>query len=172
MVGSGCFEFMRSLSVFIAVLLVAAFTQIAGAQTKYDIYSNARFNYEIEYPVGVLTPQEEAPNGDGRIFISKDKTAEMRVWGQYNALFDTIKKAYLSDLKERPTGVSYKALLKGSYVISGSRDGKIFYQKTMLHGKDGDSGAVFCTFTIEYKTADKAKFDPIVKRISRSFKFN
>ena len=145
---------------------------MVNAQVKYETYANSRFGYVIEYPVGVLTPQDEAQNADGRAFFSKDKTAEMRVWGQYNALFDTLKKAYLSDLKERPTGISYKVLLKNSYVISGTRGGKIFYQKTMLHGKDGESGAIFCTFTIEYRAADKAKYDPIVKRISTSLQFN
>ncbi|MEQ1605911.1 MAG: hypothetical protein ABL999_13690 [Pyrinomonadaceae bacterium] len=157
------------LSTFLSVLLLAS---IALAQSNYDTYSNARFEYDLKYPANIFTPQEEAQNGDGRVFLSKDGTARILVWGQYNALFDTLKKAYFSDLKEHPKGVTYKALLKDGYVISGVRDKKIFYQKTMLNGQDGDGGAVFATFLIEYKATDKDKFDPIVRKIAASFKFN
>ncbi len=138
-------------------------------QTTYDTYTNARFGYSIAYPSGILEPQEEAENGDGRVFLSADNSVELRVWGQYNALFQTLKKAYQSDLKERGKGVTYKLLSKHSYVISGVKDGRIYYQKTMLSGKDGDAGAIFCTFNIEYERSEKAKYDPIVRKIARSF---
>ena len=141
-------------------------------QTKYETYTNARFGYSIQYPVGVLKPQKEADNGDGRVFVSADKTAELHVWGMYNALSDTLKKAYLSDLKERSVDITYKLLSSDSYVISRTVGSKIFYQKTILNGTDGDTRAIFSTFRIEYRKADKAKYDPIVKRIAKSFKFN
>ncbi len=101
----------------------------------------------------------------------KSGSAELRVWGQYNALFDTLKKAYLSDLKERGAGVTYKTLLADGYVISGTKGGKIYYQKTILSGTDGDAGATFATFVIQYNKSEKAKWDPVAAKISRSFKF-
>ena len=163
---------MKIVTRSIAILSLLFVVQAVNGQTKFESYDNARFEYSIQYPVDILTPQDEAQNGDGRAFLSPDGTVKMLVWGQYNALFDTLKKAYLSDLRERSKGVTYKALLKKSYVISGVKDGKIFYQKTMLNGKDGDGGAVFATFTIEYDKADKSKYDPVVRKIAASFKFN
>ncbi|MGE3468638.1 MAG: hypothetical protein AB7J13_17100 [Pyrinomonadaceae bacterium] len=163
---------MQRFTVLISVLLLAVCAESAVGQTRYKTYANARFDYQIKYPVDVLVPLSEAENGDGRVFESKDKTAKMLVWGQYNALFDTLKGAYENDLKERLTGITYKVLLKNGYVISGKRGNTIFYQKTILNGTDGDSGAIFCTFSIEYPRSAKAKFDPMVRRISKSFKFN
>lgn len=146
-------------------------SQSAASQNTYESYSNSRFEYSIDYPTEIFTPQEEAPNGDGRVFLGKGGS-ELRVWGQYNALFDTLKKAFADDVKVRGAAVTYKALLKDGYVISGAKGGKIFYQKTMLKGTDGDGGAVWATFTVEYKRSEKAKYDPIVRRIASSFKFD
>lgn len=163
---------MRHQLIIFAILSLALLAQTATGQIRYESYSNARFDYSIDYPVNLLVPQRESTNGDGRAFLAKKGDAKMLVWGQYNALFDTLTNAYQSDLEERGAGVTYKILLKDSYVISGTKAGKIYYQKTMLSGTDGDGDATFATFTIEYKKSEKAKYDPIVARISKSFKFN
>lgn len=162
---------MRKVSIVILALAAVMLAGSALGQTKYRTYSNARFAYSVDYPIDLLTPQDEAQNGDGRVFLAKRGSAELRVWGQYNALFDTLKKAYLSDLKERGTGVTYKALFNDSYVISGTKGGKVYYQKTILSGTDGDAGATFATFVIQYNKSEKAKLDPVAAKISRSFKF-
>ncbi len=162
---------MRRISIVIVAIAAAILAGSALGQTKYQTYSNARFAYSIDYPADLLVPQDEAQNGDGRVFKAKRGDAELRVWGQYNALFDTLKKSYLSDLKERGSGVTYKTLLTASYVISGTKDGKIYYQKTILSGTDGDAGATFATFVIQYNKAEKATWDPVAAKISRSFKF-
>ncbi|MFT3743665.1 MAG: hypothetical protein QM785_05145 [Pyrinomonadaceae bacterium] len=163
---------MRISSVSLTFLVLILLGSIVYGQANYESYSNTRFEYDLKYPADLFTPQEESQNGDGRAYLSKDGTAKVLVWGQYNALFKTLKTAYNADLKNHPKGVSYKTLLKDGYVISGTSGGKIFYQKTMLNGKDGDGGAVFATFLIEYKAADKAKFDSVVRKMAASFKFN
>ncbi|MEP6947144.1 MAG: hypothetical protein ABJA02_14585 [Acidobacteriota bacterium] len=158
----------RTLAACATVLILSA---AASGQIKYETYSNARFAYSIDYPSSLMVAHEEAPNADGRVFSAKKGIAELRVWGQSNALADSLRKAYLSDLKERPAGVTHKTLLKDSYVISGARNGKIFYQRTILSGADGDVSATFATFLLEYDSKDKARFDAAVTKISRSFKF-
>ena len=163
---------MRISCVSFIFFAIALLSPATNGQTNYETYSNARFEYALKYPADIFTPQEEAQNGDGRAFLSKDGTAKVLVWGQYNALFKTLKTSYSEDLKSRKKGVSYKALLKDGYVISGKSGGKIFYQKTIFNGKDGDGGAAFGTFQIEYRSSDKAKFDPIVRNMAASFKFD
>jgi hypothetical protein len=142
----------------------------AVGQTSYETYVNARFGYEIAYPTGVLRPQKEAENGDGRVFLSKNGTAELRVWGQYNALTKTLKEKYQEDLDEYGSGVTYKSIKSRSYVISGIKGGKIFYKKTILKGDGGDSGDTYYMFTMTYQKSDKVKYDPIVERIAGSFR--
>ena len=162
---------MRSSIITISIFTIFLLVQTAAGQIGYVTYYNSRFEYSIKYPTKVFVPQDEAPNGDGRVFTAKGG-AELRVWGQFNALMDTLKGAYMSDLKERGAGVTYKVLQNNGYVISGTKGNKVYYQKTLLNGSDGDGGAVFATFTIEYKKSEKAKYDRIVTKIAASFKFD
>jgi hypothetical protein len=162
---------MYKLSILSSLFGILLLSQPVWAQIKYETYINSRYSYSIGYPKGILTPQPEADNGDGRVFTTRDGAAELRVWGMYNALSDTLKKAYLNDLKERGSGVTYKVLMRDGYVISGVHGNKVYYQKTILQGSDGDTGATFSTFTVEYKKSQKAKYDPIVRRIASSFRF-
>jgi hypothetical protein len=162
---------MRKWIAISSIVILFLVCQVAAGQTRYENYTNVRFNYTIEYPADLLLPKDEAANGDGRIFSARHGPAELRVWGQYNAMVDTLKKAYLRDLKKRGEGVTYKLLKNDSYVISGVEDGRIYYQKTILSGKDGDGGAVFATFALEYDLALRKIYDGVATRVSRSFRF-
>ena len=162
---------MRSSIITISIFTIFLLAQTTAGQSDYVTYYNSRFEYSIKYPTKVFFPQEEAPNGDGRVFAAKGG-AELRIWAQYNALMETLKEAYQSDLKEHGAGVTYKVLQSNGYVISGTKGNKVYYQKTLLNGSDGDGGAVFATFTIEYKKSEKAKYDAIVTKIAASFKFD
>jgi hypothetical protein len=131
------------------------------AQVTYKTYSNARFNYSISYPAGLLIPQGEAENGDGQIFRSRDGRAEMRVFGRYNVQNETLQSAYNSAQEGKQ--VTYKVLKGSFYVVSGKQNGKIFYEKTILKGD------TFKTFMIEYDEAERATYDSVIARIVRSF---
>ncbi|HEV7700629.1 MAG TPA: hypothetical protein VGO43_10415 [Pyrinomonadaceae bacterium] len=160
---------MKKRTLVFALATIVAITQAAAAQKKFETYVNDRFKYTIDYPSDLLTPQDLADNGDGRIFSAPRKAAELYVWGQYNALGRTLKYEYLKDQKGRT--VTYKVIFADSYVIARLEKGTIYYQKTMLIGKDGAEDATFATFVIKYPAKQKAKFDPIVRRLVRSFKF-
>jgi hypothetical protein len=158
---------MRKLfttSLFITLLAAAVI-----GQSKFTTYDNDRFYFSIEYPSDVLKMQAPPANNDGRTFRSKDKTVEMRVWGQYNALDRNLNEEYNEALAGYGSGVTYKVLGESSFVISGTAGGKIYYQKTMLRTGGAE---VFFTFTIEYPKAQKSRFDRAVARIARSFKFD
>ena len=72
---------MRSSIITISLFTLFLLVQTAVGQSGYVTYYNSRFEYSIKYPVKVLVPQEEAENGDGRVFLAKGG-AELRVWGQ------------------------------------------------------------------------------------------
>ena len=92
----------------------------------------------------------------------------MRVWGQYNALSETLDQKYNATLKSFDTKPSYMVLGKSSYVVSGIKGDKIVYIKTLYQkGRDTD---MYGTFTIEYPLIDYKRYDPIVTRIANSFK--
>src|SRR5262245_9405973 len=126
--GSVCFE-MRSF-VAICLLLVAASASAYG-QHKYETFENDRFFFSVEYPSDLLKLQPPPENDDGGTFFSSDNTIEMRVWGQYNALSETLQQKYSAALKSFNTKPLYMVLGKKSFVVSGIKDGKIVYIKTL-----------------------------------------
>jgi len=153
-----------------SALIIFVFAVFASGQIKYSTYTNERFAYSIEYPSDLLKMQAPPANGDGREFLSKDKSVRMLVWGEYNAAEKSFQERYEFDMKgftEKPT---YMVLKKNWFVLSGVKDGKIFYQKTLYRKTKNEE--TFFTFTIEYPKTKRAKFDPIVRRIAASFKFD
>lgn len=149
------------------------FSHSALGQTKYETYYNARFGYRISYPPDLLAPDKaEDATASGKIFSAKDRTAEMRVFAHFNALSHTLDEQYKEALKEHDAaGVTYKVLLKNGFVISGIKDGKIFYRKTLFRKVSAEL-EVFYTFTIEYNESERRKFDAAVRKIARSFRFD
>lgn len=154
---------------FVSLLFVVLSVTFAIAQSKYTTYSNARFGYSIQFPLGLLEMQAESDNGDGTTFVSKDGSVEMRVWGQHNALSRSVRTEYAEALKRADTDFTYKSLLKNGFAISGTAGDKIYYQKTLYRA---GKGGVFYTFTIEYPMSERVKYDAVVQRIVRSFKFD
>jgi len=145
-----------------AVVVAAAVPQ---NEQRWLTYTNARFDYSITYPSS-LTAQGEADNSDGQVFRSAKGGAELRVWGSNNALNQTLAGAYkeaVAEINQNGT-VTYKVLGRNSFVVSGTRGGKVIYQKTLLRGD------VFKSFTFEYPVSSKSTYDPVTNRIANSFK--
>ena len=150
-----------------SVLLVVLLALLVHAQTpnNYQTYHNARFAYSISYPSDLLIPQGEAANGDGQKFVSRDRKVEVLVYGSNNALEKTLRALYQDETARRENRtITYQVLKPDWFVVSGTENNKVFYQKTMLHN------GVFKTFHIEYDRAVKDTWDPITGKIARSFK--
>lgn len=156
--------FLLSLSLGVALLPLR--TTLAKEQ-NFKIYHNGRFDYSISYPADILLPQGEAENGDGQKFISKDGKAELIVYGSNNALDQSLKDTYQKAISgsggSKDRKVTYKKLGDHWFVVSGTDKGKIFYRKTFLKND------AFQTFEITYDQNQKASFDKITEKISKSF---
>ena len=151
--------------VSLCVVVAIAQTSLAIPQTNYQTYSNARFKYSISYPADLLIPQGEAENGDGQVFKEKgNSSVEMRVYGGYNALNETLRSRYDQLTHKWSTGVTYKVIRKDWFVVSAMVSGKIHYQKTILRGD------TFKTFEIEYDAVRGSTYNDVTDRISKSFK--
>lgn len=160
-----------SLSVALSLIVLAGALSLqpprTQAQTGYVTYYNARFSYSIAYPARVLIPQGEPANGDGQKFLSKDGRAEMLVYGSNNALNQTLRDAYqeeLSSAAHPQRRVTYQVIKADWFVVSGTENGRVFYQKTFLRDD------AFKTFRIEYDESQKGTFDAITTTIARSFR--
>lgn len=137
----------------------------------FDRYCNARFEYCISYPKEILHPKEESQNGDGREFTSGDGV-RMLVFGRramtaegesisMQQSFDTA----LEDCKHRRgIAVTYQKLGSTFFVISGLKDGKVLYLKTIVKGE------AFAILILEYPETKRSTFDALTSKISASFK--
>ena len=153
---------MKKFLFLFLIAFVFAFPANAFGQIKWKTYANARYGYSISYPANLLVPQPEADNGDGRIF--SNNAAEMRVFGTHALLNETLLKEYNAVVKESEN-VSYKVYRKNFFVVSGTSDGRIFYQKTMAK-----ANGIFVTFRIEYAEDERAEYDKITARIVADLK--
>jgi len=142
---------------------------------QFDTYCNARFGYCIEYPEGIIYPQPESQNGDGRVFKNKQSEEVLTVFGRMNADPDggtiSLEQQYDDDLHgaleengNKDRVITYQKLGKTFFVISGYKKGKIFYQKTILK-EDAFAYAI-----LEYSENEKEIFDKVSTRLFKSFK--
>ncbi len=142
-------------------LILCCVNTLAFGQLTYDTYCNSRFDYCVEYPT-TLEPQPEAENGDGRLFISKNKKVKLFAWANISLDEDLESKL---ETTIRGKKVVYKAVKKDWFIVSGyNKDGNIFYQKTIL------SNGIFKTVILEYPIAEKPTYDKVCEKLAKSFK--
>lgn len=163
----------QRLSLFFCILILLSVTVHSYGKVTWNIYSNARFGYDIEYP-DILLPQEEAQNGDGRQFVSSDEKSVLTVYGAIDALDTSIDNMYRSTINEyKKDGkkILYKVIDKNWFVLSGYDGDKVFYRKTMRQHQVKDDIDIDITFIMTYPKSQKSTFDKITERISGSFCF-
>lgn len=142
---------------------------------SFDTYCNPRFRYCVDYPKGLVYPQPESENGDGRVFKNKKGEEILTVFGRNNSDPDfghiSLEQQFNDDLHgaEEENGnkgrvITYQKLGKDFFVISGLKNGKVFYQKTI--NKD----EAFAFAILEYDENEKMIFDKVSDRIFKSFK--
>ena len=160
------------LAVFgLAILTIAAVGQaqapFAALADDRRTYHNDRYGTTIDYP-SIFKPGTPPDSDDGLAFTSADG-AEFSVFASYNALGfdlaefqDFIVKDLASD-----TVITYRAHGSDWFVISGTKGSdRIFYERHLLsHGKEMTE-----SFVASYPAGLKQKYDPIVARMSKSFR--
>ena len=148
-----------------AVATVVDQAAFAMPQGNYQTYTNARFKYSISYPADLLIPQGEAENGDGQVFKEKGSSSvELRVYGGFNVLNETLRSRYEKLVRDWGKGVTYKVIRQDWFVVSAMVNGKIHYQKTILRSD------TFKTFEIEYDAVRGSTYNDVTDRIAKSFK--
>ena len=160
---------LGAIGIIMAALASAQTQPVTAAKvhpSDMDGYSNGRYGYTVDYPKS-LVAKGESDNGDGQSFESRDKKFKMAVWGQYNALENSVsaecEEGIKSEQKDHPFTPSYKAIKNTWYVFSGIVGSTIIYQKAILQDD------IFKTLRLEYPVAQKEALDPFVKRIIASF---
>lgn len=148
--------------LFGLLLAMPARCPAAEAQAP-DRYANSKYEYSIKYPSS-FSPQGEADAGDGQVFLAPDGQGEMRVYAGYNVFGTSIGKRYQESLEAVGKKPTYSVLRPDWFVVSGLKDGKIYYEKTQLR-RDA-----YFTVSFTYDPAARELFDPLIGDILKSWK--
>ena len=155
------------LAIFAAATVIQSAAPVMAQGSTWRTYHNERYGTTIDYPDFFKAGPPPA-NNDGLAFKSPHG-AEFSVFASYNALdFDL---AGFRDFIVKNLGagevITYQARGDDWFVISGTKgsDG-VFYERHLLsHGKQMTEG-----FVVSYPARLKQKYDPIVTRMSKSFR--
>lgn len=152
----------------IPIALAAALAGIAPAAVAdgWSTYANARFGAVVDYPDRFSVRDAPPENGDGQRFFTRDRRAQMAVYGSYKVDGETMRELMDS---ARQAGVAYTFadVRPDSYALSGTRGARILYQRCIRSRHE--RGIVNCV-DLEYPAAEAGAWDAIVTRISRSLR--
>lgn len=137
---------------------------VCARTAEYGCYTNHKYGYVAAWPKRYLKAQGEADSGDGQTFASNDGRSAMACWAYFSDVTgQTLKEALEEAAGDGQAQVTYKHLGRDFFVVSGFKEGRIFYRKTIqTHG-------VRASFELSYDPSLKQAFDPVVKDVSRSF---
>lgn len=146
-------------------MLAFATTAIAGGWASY---SNGRYGYRIDIPPGFFAVVE-AGNGDGGVARFADGASELRVWGGYilDGKFSDEIASRIDQDRADGWNVSYEKRQQAWAVWSGSRAGRIFYQRAVTLCDDAVG-----YFRLEYAGSDSADMEPLIGRLGKSLRKN
>ena len=145
--------------------LGAALATPAAAATDpgWKRYAIPESGMTVDVPTGIFDRDAGAAEGSpGRKFVTSDGRANMTVQTVARARGES-PAAFLA-AKGPPPGIVYRRVTKNFFVVSSFRDNLIWYNRCNFAG-----GSANCVL-INYPAREKARWDGIVTRISRSLR--
>lgn len=137
---------------------------VGSKATPYEWYTNHKYGYVIAWPKKLLTAMGESNAGDGQIFKDAEGQVKLICWAGWNSVEKKpINVLYIKAQQEIGSRVTYEYMGKNFFVVSGIKDGKIVYQKTIKNK------TITATFILTYPKSSSAVFNPLVGDIAKSF---
>lgn len=125
----------------------------------FYLYTNYRFNLHTWVPV-FLDQVRPPANGDGCLFKNEDGTVALAVSGSHQYPRHTIDDDYE---REIDSSITYKTRGENWYVVSGVRNGDVYYRKRFV----GDN--VVASLYFSYPYSEKDDYDWIVPILDEHF---
>jgi len=162
----------RSAFSFLCSVIVgaAAATSIpngAMAQEQFGAYRNERHGFVFGYPVDRFLPLPVS-NEDSRQFVSKDGNARILVCTLPNFDGKSLREYRTFLLKEGFAGadVTYAPLRDSWFVLSGTRNGAIFYQRVNFVC----GGRAINSWLVQFPAAENPVYAPIVEQMHKAYR--
>jgi hypothetical protein len=155
-------ETIMGTILFKALLMLAA---LAPADAhRWTLYLNARFGTRLLYPADLFGRGVESDNGDG-ISLRAVDGATLAIFGQWNAERESSAQ-FAARVTQAPAyrGIAYRLVRPTFVVLSGFRGTRAYYERYAFGGRDGAIHA----FVLEYPSARRSRYEPIIPRMSAS----
>jgi len=145
-----------------ALLVLAAFAPAEAH--RWTLYLNPRFGTRLLYPAEMFGRGVESENGDG-ITLRAPDGATLAIFGRWNIDGES-PAGFVRTLTGSPEyrSLRYRLVRPGFAVLSGERGGRIYYER---YAFAGPTGAIH-GFVLEYPAARRARWDPVIARLSAS----
>lgn len=130
---------------------------------EYTRYENPQYRYSLAYPDSLYRPVQPIGEGRGMEFSTSDSTSRILVYADEESSQDDLEEQYQNALQQPDGRVTYRARESTWYIISGTANGQVFYEKSVL------SGGMLRTLHIEYPASRRGYFDAVTAVMSASF---
>lgn len=115
--------------------------------------------------------QPEQAKDVGKDFRSKDGKVQMMVVATVNESGLSAKEwAHLHVYRNELHNHKYTEVAPAGFVLTGMVKNRIYFEKTLHH--KFSRAEIYYTFFIKYPKSARKKWEPIIKRIAESFKFD
>jgi hypothetical protein len=141
---------------------LAAAVLCGPAMAGQVIYENERFGTKASFPSEAFPQKLPAPvEGDGFAWASPEG-AQIFIYARENSGGETPKSLIRS--RGQMDDVTYKASGRSWAVVSGYRDGKIFYERYIFRGN------LIHSVAIRYPEDERATYDKLVGPVTMTLK--
>jgi len=149
----------------LVLVLALEFADASGARAEaLRAYHNDRFGTSADVPAD-WRPEPSPENNDGRVFTSPDGNAQAIVSGSYSVLPRDEEFRIRLEPNDGET-IQFRRSGRNWVVVSGVKDEKIFYRKSLLSCRD----TIWNSVSLEYPAAGKKKYDALVAHVSASLR--
>jgi hypothetical protein len=156
----------RIIQIFTLLGMFIGLMAQSGEAATWAVYQDDTQKCRLDYANSIFTSGEIDDENFQR-FAGPNSDTYFRVAGLYNEEQLSPREIRAEYIKDRgKSDLVYERTKRDFLVLSGIRDQKIFYTKIALSPNNKN----ICVLHIVYPRKAKRAFDPIVTRMSRSFK--
>jgi hypothetical protein len=148
--------------MLLVMIYLGGFAGPATAQYNWNRFTDAR-GTSIEYPADIFSSPERAQIG--KAYVSRERRARIHMYSMPNSKALTPAEFMRSQFPGPRSMLTYDRVARNFFAISTRRQGTIIYMRCNFSRNQG--GTMHCV-DIRYPQNEKAAWDDVVTRISRS----
>lgn len=150
------------------ILSLLAWAPSSALAAQWSGYRNPEFGIRLSYPSSIFAFDRATSGGDGELYVSRDGRARLLIGAFRNNEHYTPRtyQRFISETSYPGAKIDYAPVGGNWAVLSGERDGTMFYEKVFFRC----NRSVIGSFAMLYPTAERHLYDPIIERIENTFR--